>query len=374
LKRLAARGPSPWPVVSVYVNTRPVGTSMTTYRPYLKKRLTEELKAFKQRSPEHESLLVDTARVQHYLDYDLQESTRAAAVFACYGDGDLFDAVQIPIDFAEQRVSVGPLAALYPLMRVADRNHRAAVLVSDTHYARLFTVTLGAVEIRREIRNPALHKAKEAGEGDASHAQRHVDEAWRRHARQAAQALEDLAQESGATWLLIGGEIAILPEIEDALTPAARERLLGPFGWDTRIPEGELAKAVGEAVDERESAHRIARASELTAAAPHDGAVIGVDAVTQALAAGRVSELFLSDAFPANAEAWACRSCRSFGIGRIPGPACPVCGRTELQAVPLREEFGAQALSQGADVRFVTAASVPEFDAQGGVGAFTRYP
>ena len=374
LKRLAARGPSPWPVVSVYVNTHPVGTAMTTYRPFLKKHLTEALKTFKARSPEHESLSVDIARVQHYLDYDLKEDARAAAVFTCYGDGDLFDAVQVPVEFTEQRVSVGPLAALYPLLRVADRNHRAAVLISDTHYARLFTVTLGAVEIRREIRNPVLHKSKNAGEGDASHAQRHVDEAWRRHARQAVQALEDLAHESGATWLLLGGEEIILPELDAALTTAARTRLLGQFGWDIRISEGDLAQAVEQAVEQRESAHRIARVGELAAHAPHDGAVIGVDAVTEALRAGRVSELFLSDAFPGNSEAWACRSCRSFGVGRPAEAACPVCGRAELQAVPLREEFGAQALSQGADVRFVAAKSVPEFDARGGVGAFTRYP
>jgi hypothetical protein len=45
-----------------------------------------------------------------------------------------------------------------------------------------------------------------------------------------------------------------------------------------------------------------------------------------------------------------------------------------LQVVPLREEFGAQALSQGAAVRFVAALSVPGFDSRGGVGAFTRYP
>jgi len=347
---------------------------MSTYRPFLKKRLAEELKAFKTRSPEHESLSVDTARVQHYLDYDLQESTRAAAVFACYGDGDLFDAVQVPVEFSEQRVSVGPLAALYPLLRVADRNHRAAVLVSDTHYARLFTVTLGAVEIRREIRNPALHKSKNAGEGDSSHAQRHVDEAWRRHARQAVQALEDMARESAAMWLLLGGEEIIQPELDAALTTAARERLLGHFGWDIRIAEVDLAQAVDEAVEQRESAHRIASAGELTSAAPHEGALLGIEAVAEALSAGRVSELFLSDAFPANAEAWACRSCRSFGVGRPAATACPVCGRIELQAVPLREEFGAQALSQGADVRFVAALSVPEFDARGGVGAFTRYP
>ena len=100
LKRLVARPPSPWPVLSVYVNTRPVGSAMTTYRPFLKKRMTEELKALKARSPEHESLAVDFARAQHYLDYDLRDVTRSVAVFASYADEDMFDAVQLPVEFA----------------------------------------------------------------------------------------------------------------------------------------------------------------------------------------------------------------------------------------------------------------------------------
>ena len=75
LRRLAARAPSPWPMLSVYVNTRPVGPQMLTYRPLLKKRMAEELAQYPARSPERESLAVDFARVQHYLDYDLRPET-----------------------------------------------------------------------------------------------------------------------------------------------------------------------------------------------------------------------------------------------------------------------------------------------------------
>jgi hypothetical protein len=72
LKRLAARGPSPWPVLSVYVNTRPVGSAMTTYRPFLKKRLTEELKAFAERTQipvAHTLLGVGAIDERHPLSY-----------------------------------------------------------------------------------------------------------------------------------------------------------------------------------------------------------------------------------------------------------------------------------------------------------------
>lgn len=365
LKRLAARGASLWPVLSVYVNTRPVGTAMTTYRPFLKKRLNEEMKAFKARSPEHESLSVDAARVQHYLDYDLKEFTRATAVFACYGDGDLFDAVQIPIDFPEALVTVGPLPTLYPLLRVADCYRRAAVVVSDAQSARLFTIALGTVEIRREVRNPVVPKV------DPAHQQRHADDHRKRHLKQVVHALEELANESQATWILLGGDGTVGAELEEALSPAAREHVLGHFHWDIRIPEAGLATAVHGAVEAREQELRRARAEELV----HGGkdTILGVEPTIEALRAARVARLVLSECLPATAEGWACRACRSFGSGPPP-ESCPACGRAEVQRVSLREELGAQALAQGADVHFVAARAVPAFDAQGGVGAFARYP
>jgi len=367
LKRLAARGPSPWPVLSVYVNTRPVGSAMTTYRPFLKKRLTEELKAFKPRSPEHESLSVDAARVQHYLDYDIKEFTRATVVFACYGDNDLFDAVQIPVDFPDQLVTVGPLATLYPLVRAADCYRRAAVIVCDAHSARLFSIALGSIEVRREI------KAAAAPRPDGDGTQRHADDVARRHVRLAAHALEELANEVHASWILVGADPAIAAEIETALTPAAHDRLLGRSAWDIRITENDLSAAVADLVDAREKAIRRERAEELVRTAPHEGALLGVAPIVEALNGARVATLLLSESFPVDAPGWSCRACRSFGAG----PAvqvCPVCGKAEVQVTALRETLASQAIAQGADVHFVDSRAVPEFDAKGGVGAFTRYP
>jgi hypothetical protein len=355
-------------VLSVYVNTRPVGTAMTTYRPVLKKRLAEETKALKPRSPELESLTVDAARVQHYLDYDLKEFTRATAVFACYGDNDLFDAVQIPVEFPESLVTVGPLATLYPLMRVADCYRRAAVLVCDTQSARLFSIALGSIEVRREIR-----AAQPPRDGDGAETPRHAEDVARRHVKTAARALEELAEEVQAAWVLIGAEQAIGAEIEAALAPATHDFLLGRFPWEIKIAETELAQAVHEVVEEREQVLRRERVEEIVRNAPHGGALVGVPEVVEALKAARVSLLVLSEAFPENAPGWACPACRAFGAG-VPAPTCPACGKAEPGGVDLREEMGAQALAQGADVHFVEARAVPAFDAAGGVGALTRYP
>ena len=356
LKRLAARPPSPWPVLSVYVNTRPVGAQMTTYRPFLKKRMAEELKALKARSPEHESLAVDFARAQHYLDYDLHEVTRSVAVFASYAGEDLFDAVQLPVDLpeSEQQVVVGAMPVLFPLLRMADRYRRSAVAVSDGTTTRLFVLALGSIEVRREVRGGAREDA--AAGGPSAHA---------------AQTLEELAREAGASWIVVGGEPAAAGALLSALSPAAAELVLEAGALDPRAAESAIAAEVTRLVEERETGARVERARALVDAVAAGAAALGVEDTLEALRQDRVAELLMSETFPAIVPAWTCRACRAFG-GGTPPPACTVCGRETVEPVALREELGAQAQARGAPVVFVQAGSVPAFDDGGGVGAFLR--
>jgi hypothetical protein len=358
LKRLAARPPSPWPVLSVYVNTRPVGAQMTTYRPFLKKRLAEELKTLKSRSPEHESLAVDFARAQHYLDYDVREVTQAVAIFASYAGEDLFDAIQLPVEFSEQQVVVGAMPVLFPLLRMADRYRRAAVAVADGATTRLFVLALGAIEIRREVRPPAARDIAAPGTGTTL-------------AEHSAHALEELAHDEGASWIVVGGEPAAAAELRRALSPAATRLLLEAGTWDPRLPETELAEDVTRRIDERERELRIERARALVGSVQDGSAVLGVDPTLEALRQDRVRELFLGESFPAIVPAWTCRACRASGSGTPPA-LCPVCGRETVEFIVLREELGRQAQARGAPVSFVRAGSVPAFDDGGGVGAFLR--
>lgn len=358
LKRLAALPPSPWPVLSVYVNTRPVGVQMTTYRPFLKKRLAEELKALKARSPEHESLAVDFARAQHYLDYDLRDDSQAAAIFASYAGEDLFDAIQLPVEFPEPQVVVGAMPVLFPLLRMADRYRRAAVAVANGPSTRLFVLALGAVEIRREVRAAAARDEAASGPGASL-------------AELSARALEELAREQGASWILVGGEPDAAAELRGALSPLAGSLLIDAGDWDPRLTEAELAADVTRRIDDREREERLERARALVAAATGGAAALGVDATLEALRQDRVQELLLSETFPALVPAWTCRACRGFG-GGTPPAACPVCGRETVEFVALREELGAQAQARGAAVAFLAAGAVAAFDDGGGVGAFLR--
>jgi peptide subunit release factor 1 (eRF1) len=242
------------------------------------------------------------------------------------------------------------------------------VIVADTQSARLFSIALGSIELRREIR------AAQAARGDgAIESDRHADDTVRKHVRLAAQSLEELANEVHASWILIGGEPGIAAEIEGALGAPAQERVLGRASWDIRISENDLSSAVADLVDTRAKSIRRVRAEDLVKTAPHEGALLGLGPVIRALAQAKVATLLLSESFPADTPGWACRACRAFESGPVV-PTCPVCGKPEVQAIALREELGSQAMAQGADVHFVESGAVPGFDAAGGVGAYTRYP
>lgn len=359
LRRLAGRASSPWPTLSVYVNTRPVGPQMSTYRPFLKKRIVSELQQFAARSPERESLEVDYARVQHYLDYDLRESTQAAAVFACYAGDDLFDAVQLPVEFPDHLVSVGRMPTLYPLLRMADRANRVGVAVADEEATRLYVLAFDSIDARREVRAPAAGRAgSEAGRTGEL-------------ATQSARVLEELARNLGVEWLLVGGEPVAADALRRALAPEAAARLLEAGEWSPRIPEADLAADVSSRVVARETEDRVRLATALVAAATAGTAGLGLEAALSSLREDRAAALFLGDAFPAGAAGWGCRSCRSFDPGPAP-PTCPACGRDSTEAVALREELGAQALARDVAVRFVPAGAVPEFDSAGAIGATRR--
>ncbi len=322
LTRLAARGPSPWPFLSVYVNTRPVGPLMTTYRPLLKKRMAEELAQFPQRAPERESLIVDFARVQHYLDYDLRPETQAAAVFSSYAGDDTFDAIQLPLTFPEPLVVVGSQPTLYPLLVVMDRERRAVALVADDRTARLFVVSLGAVLTRREARTAGA-EINVSGHPST------------RFASDAAQALADLATQEGASHVLLGGDPLVVATIRAALPTPWGDRVLASGNWDPRISEEALAADVFARLEILRADERTADAKVLMAAATTGGAALGIEKTRAALLDRTADRLLLG---------------------------------ADFADVAVREELGGLALSRGASVLLVPADVVPAFDAAG-VGA-----
>jgi peptide subunit release factor 1 (eRF1) len=255
---------------------------------------------------------------------------------------------------------------------MADRRARAAVLLSDSNTARLFVTALGAIEVRREVRSPALHKPKQAGELDSAAVQHHVEEVWRKHARQAVHVLEELVREEPVSWIVIAGEESIGAALTANLSPGLRDKLLPRQTWDMRIGESEISANVDALVEDKERERRMERARGLVERAGSGETVLGLPPVVEALRHSRVGTLVLSESLAADTPAWACRTCQAFGGGTTP-EICPSCGAASAQTVPLREELASRALGLGAAVHFVEARAAVDFDERGGIGAELRY-
>src|SRR6266496_6074002 len=90
LKSLAALEPSPFPVISLYLDLRPNQHGRDDYEAFARKVLPERLKSLPQQSVERESFERDVARIQTYLRTKVSRAANGLALFACAGT-ELFE-------------------------------------------------------------------------------------------------------------------------------------------------------------------------------------------------------------------------------------------------------------------------------------------
>src|SRR5687768_1919389 len=94
IDRLAAFVPSPYPVISLYLNTQPDGRGRDNFQTFVRKELKARSQTYPVRSAERDMLERDMERIASYLENDVDPSANGVAIFACDA-GQLFEAVQI---------------------------------------------------------------------------------------------------------------------------------------------------------------------------------------------------------------------------------------------------------------------------------------
>ena len=68
IEALAALEPSPFPVISLYLNLSANQNGREDYQPFVRKVFSERAKALPEQSPERESFDADVARIQEHLE------------------------------------------------------------------------------------------------------------------------------------------------------------------------------------------------------------------------------------------------------------------------------------------------------------------
>lgn len=368
LQKLAAFEPADVPVVSLYLNLTPDQHGRDNYDAFVRKTFSERLKAFAANTAERASLERDIDRIERYLDDEVNRAANGLAIFASSGAGEFFEAIQLDAPVPEHWLFVGSVPHLYPLARVVDQHPRYASVVLDTHRARIFVFSLGAVERREEVENTKTRRTSMGGWSQARY-QRRADNFHLHHVKEVVDTLDRIVRDENIQHVIVAGDEVVIPILREQLPQHLLEKLVDVLKLEQDTAEDEIVKATLEVVRQKDAETDAERVRELLDAWNSNGlGVMGPEATLQALQLGQVDEMLITAA-PAALKP----------VQKLPDDAAPgeVTADTSAPVAPddrqvkLSDELVTRAHQTAARVRMIEDAELlKEF---GSVGAFLRF-
>jgi peptide chain release factor subunit 1 len=366
LDRLAAFPATTLPVLSLYLNTEPDQHGKDEIDRFLRRELPARGRTFEPHTPERESYDRDVERIGRWVSQELRPSSNGVAIFACAGESDFFEAVQLDVPVSEHRLYVYHQPQLYELARLTDAYPRYAAVVADSRLARIFVFALGATVDRAEVENPTDNRTQVGGWSQSRY-QRHVDHQRQQHAKELVDQLDRIVREEGIAHVVLAGDEVIVPLIRAALPQQLEEKVIDVVRLDITTPEHEVLSATLEtmkAEDTREDADQVRRAVD----GYRSGGlgVAGLAPTLRALIRGQVSELLLAADFEARHPEPVPRD-----SDLVPAELAAELS-DGIETVDLGAELVTRARNTGAPVSFIEDASLLEqVDGVAGLLRFT---
>jgi peptide subunit release factor 1 (eRF1) len=378
LSRLAAFGPVPYPVVSLYLNTQPGPTGRDQFATFVRKEFTARAQAFAPNSPDREHLDQDFQKISRYLETELQPAANGVAIFACSA-GELFEAVQLSAPIDQHWLYISDQPHLYPLARLEWQYPRYAALLADTNMARILVFATGELVRSEEVRGVKTRRTQQGGWSQARF-QRHIENFHLQHAKEVIEALERIVQREGITEILIAGDEVITPLLREQMPKHLADKVVDHFRIDTRAPLDVVHLTSREAmtrVHEQTEREKV----EAAVGAYRSGGlgVVGPEATLEALIKGQVDELLMSADLREVEEVRAGAALRRMAAADDTVVAEPIvetviageAADTPAAAVRLADELVTKATQTGARITFVQDADL--LSPFSGVAALLRF-
>jgi peptide chain release factor subunit 1 len=281
------------PVISLYLNLRADQHGKDHYAPFLRKEMTARGRTWPPDSAARASFDRDVERIGQYLA-DVPPSANGLAIFACAAR-DLFEAVLLDAPVDRHRLSVSRRPHLAPLELVLDRHPRHALVLADSHAARIFVVGPGH---RREetVEGEPVRRSSAGGWSQARY-QRHVEKLQAEHARELVRALDRLVRDERIEHVVLAGDEVNIPLVKNELSKELAGKVIDEVRLEAHAPEHEILRTAADALQRHdatndaeivESAIDAYRAGGLAAAGPAE--------TLAALEVGQVDELYLTPA------------------------------------------------------------------------------
>jgi peptide subunit release factor 1 (eRF1) len=270
------------------------------------------------------SLHADLDRVVD-LAANLRGNARGRAVFACaaqnfwkeYGLPPHLHGTQIYLQQHFQLKPLAPLLGAQPALCVA---------LVDRQRARFFDLRLDDLCERGAIVHLLSRSASSYGyKGfEGGHAERRVSEEALQHFKAAAERLRTDLEKGIWERLIVGCHDVSWPEFESQLHPYVRERLIGRFSADVAsVSNEEISDHARTLVNRWITERGVKKVNEALDFAKSNGrGVSGLRRVLQALEAGEVQSIFLTENY--SARAMECAHCGHLDAHLV--AACAACG------------------------------------------------
>jgi peptide subunit release factor 1 (eRF1) len=250
LDELAAFEPNGFaPFISLYLNAQADHHGRDNFHSFVRKEFTSCAKTFPVDSMERVSFERDAARVEKYLEKELQESANGVAIFACAGADNYFKAIQLDAPIRRNKLHVSDYPHLYPLARLIDQHPRYAAVIADTEAARIFVFDLGRTKSRQELNNAGISRSR-VGERSQMRYRRRVENSQQLHAKEIVEMLERVVRDETVEHIILAGDEVIIPLLHERLPAHLAEKVIDILRLDIRTPEHEILKATMEALRE----------------------------------------------------------------------------------------------------------------------------
>lgn len=294
LQRLAAFEPSAFPVLSLYLNTASDDHGRAHFAAFIRKEFATRGKTYPASSEERHSFDADAARIESYIENDLQASTNGLVIFACSGE-QLFEAVQLQVPVKEHALHIFHQPYLFPLALLHDEYPRHAALIADGHRARLVVFGIDGVESNEEIEAPhQRHRVKVGGWSQARY-QRRLDNAQQEHARELMEELAKVVEQEKINHILLAADDVMMPILKAELPANLVDKVLDLGGVDTRTAEQEVLIAALEALKDKAAETDQEKVQRLLNEVRGGGlGVTGMADTLAALEGGQVDELVIT--------------------------------------------------------------------------------
>ncbi|HYT67345.1 MAG TPA: Vms1/Ankzf1 family peptidyl-tRNA hydrolase [Vicinamibacterales bacterium] len=377
LARLAAFDPSPYPVISLYLNTQPNERGRDNFQAFVRKELKARAQTYPARSSEREMLERDAERIASYLQNDMRPSANGVAIFACDAAG-FFEAVQLDAPVDDHWLYVGDRPHLYPLARLASQFPRYAVVLADTNRTRILVVAHGGVAHETPVQGVKTRRATQGGWAQARY-QRHVENYHLHHIKDVVERLEKIVMREGIQQIVIAGDPVVIPLLREQLPKPLAEKIVDEISLDSSAAQGDVLKATLESLKEADAKTNREKVDAAAGAFRAGGlGVVGPDATLLALTNGQVDELLIAASL---ADIEGLRGTRAGQMAMAndtaiaepavePGMAGEPSG-ADIGTVRLADELVTKAQQTSARICFVEDASL--LAPYGGVAATLRY-